>query len=299
MNIENIKHNLSQIKQSLRIDPAWKKDLQDELNNYARQHPQPQVDKSTVPGLRFPRFSYRFALSCIIALGLMLLPVGVTYAQQATPGEILYPVKRLVEEAQVLLTFEEADRIQLRLEQTLRRVQELEMSVQTATHTTQVKAAMETEKALDLVVELPQTETTESTFEQVQTKIERIIPQVTPPPIRVKLGQIQEKVAQVIETEPVETNNDNTDLTPTPTVTPNAVPTIKLPAEKRVFEFQLSPQPTIVLTPIPISTSTPTPTLTDTPTPTSTLIITPKISLQPVDETPINLNVAPELISAP
>lgn len=77
-------------------------------------------------GRGFWRFGFRYAYLSVLALTVLLGSAGVTFASQnSIPGQTLYPVKRLSEEAVIFVKFGQKEKDKARMELTTKRVDEV------------------------------------------------------------------------------------------------------------------------------------------------------------------------------
>lgn len=75
-------------------------------------------------------FSFRFVYIAAVVVLIFLASTGVTFASQSSlPGEPLYPVKRLSEEAKIFVIFDQKAKQKERIKLTSRRVGEVERLV--------------------------------------------------------------------------------------------------------------------------------------------------------------------------
>lgn len=123
---KSLKQKLNELKQA-RPSEQQKKDFRSILLSHMHAHPFERPHR-----LPFA-FAFRLApVAGLTAFFVLLSAGGVTYAAQgALPGELLYPIKRVAEEARIAIALNQVSKTELRLEFASRRLDEVEELIDT------------------------------------------------------------------------------------------------------------------------------------------------------------------------
>jgi hypothetical protein len=274
------------------------------------------------PRRRLAPWPTRWAMAvAALVLAFLLGAAAVTASAGSVPGDLLYPVKTMVEGVQIAMTRDPAERATLHMTWSQRRVMELKILLQERgqVNTTLVEASRsEALAALQEIARLPEAERKSllamyAVFAGAQAQTLELQASAAPAPRRAVLDQAADEyralasLAQAAQTQP-EILEPVTGPVRPPTPTPTGTPTRRPTSTKRPVPTP-TPTPTrrrpVIATAVRGPTRSPTvyvrPTRTPTPTqrarPTRTPTRRPPVSAatatRPVAVTPATVAPAP------
>jgi len=194
-------------KSSIHIDPAWKKRAKASIVFYTkRTSNQTEIIYGYKPRLA----AFKVAAAITVFIFFTLTPATIASAKNSRPGHLLYPLKRLSENAQLALAQGES-KTTVYVAQTVERTHELSTSVEKDSQDLQMRAVLEVEATKKELEKLPD-EIKKETYKKVKERLENI-------KVKVKHDQVKVRLDAIIEAFGVfdDDKQDEGALTPTPT----------------------------------------------------------------------------------